>query len=64
MVEQTSDLLPLWWLVKAADMPRHELLPILQDLGLSVKFDPRTGDVYASRREFRELLREVAEGAE
>jgi len=58
-----EDELPVWWLVKAADMPRSRLVPVLRRVGLPVGINDQ-GDVVSSRSEFRRLLLEVAGAGE
>lgn len=52
--------LPLWWLVRAADMPLREITPLVKSLGLYVYQDEETGQCYTSRSEFGNVLRSLA----
>lgn len=60
-METRDDRLPLWWLVRSIDMPRHQLVPLLRKLELPIIADEESGEFYSSRTAFRELLIEVAE---
>ncbi|GAA2542352.1 hypothetical protein [Pseudonocardia hydrocarbonoxydans] len=60
---EKEDRVPLWHLARNTGMPKRELLPLLAEIGMTVEADLTTGDVYASRSEFGDLLRSVAEGA-
>lgn len=60
---EIDDRLPVWHLCKNTNMPRSELMPLLDRLGMSVELERSTGNLYASRTEFADLLRSVAEGA-
>lgn len=59
MTIDRDDALPVWTLVKNTDLPRHQLVPLLRDLGLPVEMD-ETGEVISSKAEFRQLLVDVA----
>jgi hypothetical protein len=60
---EIDDRLPVWHLCKSANMPRSELMPLLDRLGMTVELDRASGNIYASRTEFADLLRSMAEGA-
>ena len=59
MTIDKNDALPVWTLVKNADMPRHELVPLLRELGLPLEMD-EYGGLISSKSEFRQLLLDVA----
>lgn len=54
-----DDRLPLWWLVKAANMPQWEIKSVMTDMGLYIYVDDETGQPYTSRSAFGEALRSV-----
>ena len=55
-----QDRLPLWRLVKCADIPFRRMVPIIQRLDLPLWAD-ETGTLCTSRSAFGALLVEVAE---
>jgi hypothetical protein len=54
-----TDRLPLWHLVKDADMPYRRLSSVIADLGMPIDVDER-GTVYTSRSALRETLLDAA----
>ena len=58
-----QDRVPIWHLARNSGIPRRELVPIVDAIGLTTDVDRVTGDVYLSRQEIGDLLRSVAEGA-
>lgn len=60
MTINQEDALPVWTLVKNTGLPRHQLVPLLRELGLPIDMDDY-GEVITSRSEFRQLLLDVAE---
>lgn len=56
-----EDRLHLWKLCHAADMPRHQILPLIVALGLPVEYDRNDTDNYTSRAAFGAFLRKAAD---
>jgi predicted metal-dependent RNase len=54
-----NDRLPMWRLVKDADMPFRRLTSVVADLGLPME-DDKQGTMYTSRSALREVLLNAA----
>jgi hypothetical protein len=62
MNNRDDDRLPVWWLIRAADMPRRDLVPLIRSLDLPLSMDSENGDLYTSRSAFGDFLRTASAG--